>query len=146
MWLLLNSHQPYPVCSWLPEPMESHCHLSMLAHRLNPLLTLFTRAHNTPQHLSLPPSFCAPLQLQNTSSLPRLFMFLPYWELSGQKRTCKGSQPPLLLHLVPRKCIPSTSICLQGEKIRNIHLHFKEKGHMNGCRAQAGRKRNLHTM
>ena len=57
------------------------------------------------------------------------------------------TEPPPLFHLVPSKYIPSTSICLQGKKKKQTektHLHFKEKGHMNGCQAWAGWKRNLY--
>lgn len=84
MWLLLNSHhliqfpagflsQQYPTAP------------SMLTHRLN-LLLLPVPSFWLSVHYKLCPqesvTITSPLQLQNTPSLSRLFMFLPYWELS----------------------------------------------------------------
>lgn len=69
-------------------------------------------------------------------SLSRLFMFLPYWELS-------------LLHyfiwfLANTSLAPALVCRGKKKKKKKTHLRFKEKGHMNGCQAWAGWKRNLY--
>lgn len=113
----------YPVSSWLPEPTVSHCSLHADS-QTQPTTTACPPASDSPSITTVPIGVC-------NDHLPHYSYRHPFSLQTLHVPPLLRTEPPSLFHLVPSKYIPSTSICVQKEK--KNHLHFKEKGHMNGC-------------